>query len=51
MIGEPLEIVPGMIVTVSATVDTPQGPVLIGAPVLAGRHGEASALLVDADFG
>jgi hypothetical protein len=51
MIGEPLEITPGMIATVSATVDTPQGPVLIGAPVLVARNDEASALLVDPDFG
>jgi hypothetical protein len=51
MIGEPLEITPGMIATVSAAIDTPHGPVLIGAPVLVGRNGEASALLVDPDFG
>jgi len=51
MVGEPLEITPGMIVTVQATVDTPQGAVLIGAPLLIGRNGEASALLVDPDFG
>ena len=51
MISEPLEITPGMIVSVQATVDTPQGPVLIGAPALIGRDGNASALLVDPDFG
>jgi Xaa-Pro aminopeptidase len=51
MVGEPLEITPGMIVTVQATIDTPQGPALIGAPVLVGRNGESSALLVDPDFG
>jgi hypothetical protein len=51
MIGDPLEITPGMIVTMSATIETPQGPVLIGAPVLTGRNNEASALLVDPDFG
>ena len=51
MVGEPLEIAPGMIVTMQATIDTPQSPVLIGAPVLIGRGKEASALLVDPDFG
>ena len=51
MITEPLEITPGMIATVSATINTPQGPVLIGAPALVGRNNEASALLVDPDFG
>ena len=51
MISEPLEIAPGMIVTVQATIETSQGPVLIGAPVLTGRNKEASALLVDPDFG
>ena len=51
MVSEPLEVTPGMIVTVQATIDTPQGAVLIGAPALVGRNGEASALLVSPDFG
>jgi Xaa-Pro aminopeptidase len=51
MISETLEITPGMIATVSATINTPQGPVLIGAPALVGRNNESSALLVDLDFG
>ena len=51
MISEPLEIAPGMIATVQTTIETTQGPVLIGAPVLMGRNKEASALLVDPAFG
>lgn len=51
IVGEPLEISQGMIVSVQAAIDTPQGTVLTGAPVLVGRNGEASALLVPPVFG
>lgn len=51
LIAEPLEIAQGMIVSIQATVDTPQGAVLIGAPALIGRDGQATALLVSPDFG
>jgi Xaa-Pro aminopeptidase len=50
MVGEPLEITPGMVVSVQATLDTPQGPILLGAPALVGRNGEAAALLAAPDF-
>jgi hypothetical protein len=51
LVGEPLEITPGMIVSIQATLDTPQGAILIGAPALIGRNGEATALLISPDFG
>ena len=51
MVGEPLDIAPGMVVSVQATIDTPQGVVLTGAPALIGRDGDATALLVSPDFG
>jgi Xaa-Pro aminopeptidase len=51
MVGEPLDITPGMVVSLQATIETPIGMVLTGAPALVGRDGEATALLVSPDFG
>ena len=51
MVSEPLEITPGMIVSIQAAIDTPHGIVLTGAPALIGRNGDASALLVPPTFG
>jgi len=45
MIEEPAEIVPGSYVSVQATLETPRGPVVLGAPALIGRSGEPSALM------
>ena len=42
----PHQIAPGAVVSVQATIDTPSGPILIGAPVLVGRNGERASLLV-----
>ena len=51
LVSEPLEITPGMIVSIQAAIDTPHGTVLTGAPALIGRNGDATALLVSPDFG
>ena len=45
MLDEPAPIVPGSYVSVQATIDTPRGPVVLGAPALIGRSGEPSALM------
>jgi hypothetical protein len=46
LVADAIEIAPGAVVSVQATIDMPSGPVLIGAPVLVGRNGERSSLLV-----
>ena len=48
--GAAAAITPGSYVSVQATVDTPHGPVLTGAPVLVGRSGEASACMASPQF-
>ncbi len=50
MLPDRLAIAPGAYVSVQATIDTPHGPVLVGAPVLVARAGEASALMVSPQF-
>jgi hypothetical protein len=44
-IGEPMPPVPGALVSVQATFDVDGRPMLIGAPALLGRRGEAASLL------
>lgn len=50
MLEEASDIAPGSYVSVQATIDTPRGPVLVGAPVLVGRNGEASAVMASPVF-
>jgi Xaa-Pro aminopeptidase len=50
MIGDPLPLAAGMIVTVQATIAAGGARVLIGAPVLLGGKDETSALLVVPSF-
>jgi hypothetical protein len=50
MLSEQSAIAPGSYVSVQATIDTPSGPVLTGAPVLVGRSGEASACMASPQF-
>jgi hypothetical protein len=50
VIAEAIAIPPGAVVTVSVAIDTPGGPVLIGAPVLTGRNGERASLLISPEF-
>jgi hypothetical protein len=45
LVADGVDITPGSVVTVQATIDTPSGPILTGGPVLVGRNGERSALL------
>lgn len=50
MLDDRLDIAPGSYVSVQATVDSPRGPIMVGAPVLVGRGGEASAAMVSPLF-
>jgi hypothetical protein len=50
MLSDRLDIAPGSIVTVQATIDGAHGPILMGTPVLVGRNGESSALMVSPSF-
>jgi hypothetical protein len=50
MLSDRAEIAPGSYVSVQATIETGQGPVLIGVPVLVGRSGEASACMASPQF-
>jgi hypothetical protein len=45
LVTEAIEIAPGAVVSVQATIDTPGGVLLVGAPVLIGRAGEGSSLM------
>jgi Xaa-Pro aminopeptidase len=51
MIGDPLPLAAGMIVTVQATIVAGGARILVGAPVLLGRKDETAALLVVPSFG
>jgi Xaa-Pro aminopeptidase len=50
MLEERSDIAPGSYVSVQATLDGARGPVLVGAPVLVGRSGEASAFMASPLF-
>jgi hypothetical protein len=50
LLTDGIEIVPGAVVSVQATIDMSHGPVLVGAPVLTGRNGERASLLVPPSF-
>jgi Xaa-Pro aminopeptidase len=50
MLADTIEIAPGAVVSVQATIDTAHGPVLLGVPVLTGRNGERASLLVPPQF-
>lgn len=50
-IVEALGIIPGMVVSAQTAIDTPKGKVLVGGPLLVGRDGESSALLLAPVFG
>jgi hypothetical protein len=45
-VAEPITPAAGALVSVQATIDVDGRPVLLGAPALIGRHGEAASLLV-----
>jgi Xaa-Pro aminopeptidase len=51
MVAEAIGIAPGAVVSVQATIDTPGGAMLMGAPVLIGCAGEQSGLLFAPSFG
>jgi Xaa-Pro aminopeptidase len=50
ILADQVAVAPGSYVSVQGTIDTPQGPVLTGAPVLVGRGGEASACMASPQF-
>lgn len=50
MLAENRAIAPGTVVTVQATLETNGRAILVGAPVLVGRNGEASSALVAPQF-
>ena len=50
MLGDQRAIAPGTVVTVQATIETNGRAILVGAPVLVGRNGEASSALVAPRF-
>ena len=50
MLKESIAVAPGTVATVQAAMEVGRRPVLIGAPVLVGRDGEGSALLVPPQF-
>jgi len=50
ILADQIAIAPGTYVSVQATIDTAKGPVLVGAPVLLGRGGEASACMASPQF-
>jgi hypothetical protein len=50
MLDDTRAIAPGTVVTVQATIETNGRAILVGAPVLVGRNGEASSALVAPHF-
>jgi hypothetical protein len=50
MLDDKRAIAPGSVVSVQATIETSGRAILVGAPVLVGRNGEAASALVTPQF-